>query len=375
MTNILQKISFFCVTLLFPSLIFSNDSLSKLEKKTANSLLGAGFKKQSQNNCPKSVECSQEPKFCNTLFIDKCSSKPSFTLDVLYFKAIEDSLKYGENDSNFSNYPISDNSKTIQQKFKYSPGIRVSLNLPAYDCWMLGFSYTHFSAIPQTTHAQNNDGALFGSLIAPVYYAPVNENVSNLSGKWTLRLESFDALLKKKIILDNSFLASIFMGLQGCSIHQKVNVNYTFFNPRPSLASPQSVRGYSSLFGIGPKMGAELKLIFPYAFSFFAKGSFSCILGAFKTTTKYSRPIISNAYDNISLKDNPMRICTVSELQMAFSKWWTTSNCIDIEFTIGWETQVWSRQMRMNWFNTLSSPPDGSDLTLHGPFANLSIWF
>jgi len=372
--NITQCIRFFGLAVCTPLLLYAEEKPNKLDKKTPVALLSFGIKKATDPCCTPPVECPPEPRFCNTMFIDRCDLKPSVGLDFLYFKAVEDTLKYGEKDSNFGSYPLPDKSKTIQQSFNYSPGLRVTLDLPSYDSWLLGFSYMHFSVIPRTIHQKDAYGRIFGSLISPVYYAPANENISKLSGKWKLKLDSFDVLLKKKIILDNSFLASIFMGLQGCSIHQKVTVDYTFFNPRKTLASPQSVKGFSSVFGIGPEIGTELKLIFPHAFSFFAKASFSCILGSFKTHTNYTKPIIPT-YEKISLKDRPLRVCTVSQLQMAFSKWWSSSSCVDIEITIGWETQVWSRQMRMNWFNTLSCPPDGSDLTLHGPFANLSFWF
>ncbi|WP_215217048.1 Lpg1974 family pore-forming outer membrane protein [Candidatus Rhabdochlamydia sp. W815] len=309
---------------------------------------------------------------CDVLLVKNPETQQNIVVDYLLFRAIEDTLKYGE--TNFRLIPPP--SHDIEQDFSYNPGIRVTLNIPTYDYWLLSGSCTYFRADPSRVTSDDPTGNIFANLVAPTYFSPVNQQVSHLSGKWELKMQIFDVLFKKGLMIGKSFIIEPFFGVQGCTIKQKVDVHYTFFKPRTSLRPPQSVKGISRVSGVGPELGAEFRMVFPYRISLFARGGFSCLLGSFKGHTDYGDLLgCSSSSTQISLKDHKLRLFSSMLLQIALSKWWCTSRSSELELTLGWETQIWSRQMRMNWFSTLASPSEGSDLTLHGPFVRFSLSF
>lgn len=306
----------------------------------------------------------------DVLSVKRPEIEQNLVVDYLYFRAIEDTLKYGE-----TNFNLSAPTHAIEQDFNYNSGVRATVNIPTYDRWLLSGSYTYFRAHPSKVTASDPAGNIFANLVVPTYFSPVNQQVTNLSGEWTIRMQVFDILFKKGIVIGKSLQVEPFFGLQGCSIKQQVDVDYIYSKPRASLAPPQKVKGISRVSGIGPELGTEVKLLFPCQISFFARGGFSCLLGSFKMHTDYGNLLNCPVSRKISLHDHKLRIFSVAQLQVALSKWWCTSRNSELELTVGWETQVWWRQMRMNWFSTLASPPDGSDLTLHGPFVRLSLGF
>jgi Legionella pneumophila major outer membrane protein precursor len=309
---------------------------------------------------------------CDVLLVKNPEIQQNLVVDYLYFRAIEDTLKYGE--TNFGLIPPP--SHDIEQDFSYNSGVRATINIPTYDRWLLSGSYTYFRAHPSKVTANDPTGNIFANLVVPTYFSPVNQQVSHLSGEWELKMQIFDVLFKKGLMIGKSFLIEPFFGVQGCTVKQTVDVHYTFFNPRTSLRPPQKVKGVSRVSGIGPELGAEFRLVFPCQISLFARGGVSCLLGSFKMHTDYGNLLgCSSSSTQISLKDHKLRLFSSMQLQVALSKWWCTSRNSELELTVGWETQVWWRQMRMNWFSTLAFPPDGSDLTLHGPFIRLSLGF
>ena len=309
---------------------------------------------------------------CDLLLVKNLEIQQNLNIDYLYFRAIEDTLKYGE--TNFSLVPPP--SHNIEQDFSYNPGIRATISIPTYDHWLLSGSYTHFRVYPSKVIINDSTGNIFANLVVPTYFSPVNQQVSRLCGEWELKMQIFDVLFKKGLMIGKSLLIEPFFGVQGCTVKQTVDVNYIFFNPRTSLKPPQKVKGVSRVSGVGPELGAEFRLVFPCQMSLFARGGISCLLGSFKMHTDYGNLLgCSLSSTQISLKDHKLRLFSSMQLQIAFSKYWRSSLNFELELTMGWETQVWWRQMRMNWFSTLAFPPDGSDLTLHGPFIRLSLGF
>lgn len=305
-----------------------------------------------------------------SLSIKNPEIEQNLVIDYLYFRAIEDTLKYGE-----TNFNLRAPTHAIEQDFSYNSGVRATVNIPTYDRWLLSGSYTYFRAHPSKVTASDPTGNIFANLVVPTYFSPVNQQVTNLSGEWGLKMQIFDVLFKSGLVLGKSFELEPFFGLQGCSVKQQVDVHYAYFRPRTSLAPPKEWKVSVEVSGIGPELGTEVKLLLPCQISFFARGGISCLLGSFNMHTDYGDLLNCPPSQKISLKDHKLRLFSAVQLQLALSKWWCTSRSSELELTIGWETQMWWRQMRMNWFSTLAFPPDGSDLTLHGPFARLSLGF
>jgi hypothetical protein len=90
--------------------------------------------------------------------------------------------------------------------------------------------------------------------------------------------------------------------------------------------------------------------------------------------TKYRDFLDAPSNSTVEIKDSERRVFTVEQLQAGLMKKWIYPKW-GFGVALGWEFQVWTRQMRLNWFNSFSTPPNGSDLSLYGPFLNLFLDF
>ena len=169
-----------------------------------------------------------------SLSIKNPEIEQNLVIDYLYFRAIEDTLKYGE-----TNFNLRAPTHAIEQDFSYNSGVRATVNIPTYDRWLLSGSYTYFRAHPSKVTASDPTGNIFANLVVPTYFSPVNQQVTNLSGEWGLKMQIFDVLFKSGLVLGKSFELEPFFGLQGCSVKQQVDVHYAYFRPRTSLAPPK----------------------------------------------------------------------------------------------------------------------------------------
>ena len=70
----------------------------------------------------------------------------NLVVDYLFFRAIEDTLKYGE--TNFDLVPPP--SHDIEQDFSYNSGVRATINIPTYDRWLLVVLIPTFGPILQS---------------------------------------------------------------------------------------------------------------------------------------------------------------------------------------------------------------------------------
>jgi len=136
------------------------------------------------------------------------------------------------------------------------------------------------------------------------------------------------------------------------------------------------VIGESSFWGVGPAIGVELAYFISEKFSVFFNGQFSCLAGGFDTKTLYQEfePEVTPPNSEIEIKNSEMRTSSVEQIQAGINKKWSTKSSF-IEIAIGWEMQIWQKQMRLNYFSTFVSPPSGSDLSFYGPFFRLKMGF
>jgi hypothetical protein len=61
--------------------------------------------------------------------------------------------------------------------------------------------------------------------------------------------------------------------------------------------------------------------------------------------------------------------------QAGINKQWVFKRGASLEVALGWELQIWEKQLRLNYFSTFVSTPSGSDLSLYGPFFKANIGF
>ncbi len=337
---------------------------------------------------------------CNCINATAPLDNMGFYIDILYFKPIQDTLKYGEKntftmgpiDPSFATYanPIfsSPPGESVNQLFDYKLGVRANLQIPLnYDEWEFDLTYTYFHPLMPPSIAIDAAQFLFTTL-SNSYYPLANNSLNNqcgyINGVWRLKMDVGELELKRPFLVGKSLVIQPLLGIKTSLVRQHVQVKYQDYylgivgaTGFPPVTSPQKVIGKSKVWGVGPELGAEMKFLIPRHFSFFLRGAFSCMLGRFNTTTKYTDFVtaVGGATGATIIREKLTRLFSVAQLQGSVSKWWMLGKCSSLELMVGWETQVWWRQNRMNWFSTVALPPDGSDLTLQGPFGRVNITF
>jgi hypothetical protein len=294
-------------------------------------------------------------------------------LELLYFEAIEDSILYADKVPQNSTYrPV---IKTFEQNPSWSPGFRLSFDTClSYNNWEVGTNYTFYYNHPHRVHKTSDDFSIFGVLVIPAFGINGNSFAKEVHGSWDLMMNVFDLVLKKSLWSTEGFAIKPLGGIKACIINQKMKTTYKNFRiDFPQDTTPQKMTGKNDVWGIGMQVGAEMRYELPAQFSLFFNANFSCLWGLFNLKTVYKDMLNSPSKAKISVKDNKHRIFPSTQIQTGFSKEWEFKSNKKVGIALGWEMQIWWRQLRMNWFSTLVTPPDGSDLTLNGPF--LGLWF
>ncbi|MDP1614497.1 MAG: Lpg1974 family pore-forming outer membrane protein [Methylococcales bacterium] len=314
-------------------------------------------------------------------------------LDALYFKPIQDNLRYGETHSMDFIPP----GHSIDQKFSYKLGVRVGVDIPIwYDGWEIDSTYTYFHPSMPPARVVDPGQFLFMSLIQsyfPLVNNSLNVQCGEVKGSWHLKMDVLELLLKRTCQISRSFFISPIMGIEASLIRQRVTVNYLniYINNGslvPSsgpIINPQKVIGANETWGVGPELGTELRFVMPKEVNLFFRGSFSCMFGKMESTTKYTDRLGSTgAFPNIVtvpvsgssiLKDNAVQTFSMMQLQASLSKVFGIGKHSSLEVLVGWETQFWWNLNRIEWYSSLTLPSGGADLSLQGPFGRVEYKF
>ncbi|MCC6127592.1 MAG: hypothetical protein IT584_00090 [Chlamydiae bacterium] len=343
---------------------------------------------------------SQNCAACNTWVSSQLYAPQKtvgFSADVLYFQPVQDNLKYGETNT----VTLSPPGQSVDQSFMYKLGFRGALHIPLYyDDWGMDVSYMYFYPTMPTTHKVDGNQFLFMTL-AQTYFVQVNNALNiqcgEITGNWALKMDVLDIELKRSCWLGKSFFIEPILGLQASRVRQRLVVRYDnlYINngangPNGPLLNPQKIVSTSEVWGLGPEVGANMRFLLPQGFNLFFRAAFSSMFGQFKTTTKYSEfiatsggitaippsALISVPVSNIStLKETIARSFSMMQIQASFAKLWKFGKTGSVELVLGWETQFWWSQNRMNWFSTVALPSEGADLSLQGPFGRVDVQF
>ena len=307
-----------------------------------------------------------------------------FYVDWLYFMPIQDTLKYAQTNTFGMGPPYSGPGHSLYQAFEYDSGVRLGFATPVhYDGWEAEVIYTFFHP---TVHpvSKTDPGQFIFTTLANSFFPLENNDLNNqcgyAKGQWQLKMDVLDLEYKKLFHVGKSLTIEPLFGVKSSLIRQHIKVEYkdmllALIGDPYEIECPQKVISKSKVWGVGPDLGFEMRFLTPKKFSILLKGTFACMLGQFDTTTKYtdlltvSGPVIGS---NI-IQEKITRLFSVAQVQGSVSKWWPIGDFASLEVLLGWETQVWWRQNRMNWYPSLALPPDGSDLTLQGPFGRISF--
>jgi hypothetical protein len=317
------------------------------------------------------IEPSSQYQIAKTPILAAPMPHGNFSTDLLNWEGIEESMRYAM--KNWSaEYP---SSPAVNQKLGYDLGVRVSFAAPIdYDRWEAALVYTCFYNTPPATHVKDPTGNLFGNLNFPIISGNSLQTLYAAKGKWHLKMNVLDLELRRPIMIGESLLLQPSMCGKACFIHQRVNVRYSYVNhtdgscPMDTSDSTNAnrIRAVSSVWGVGPELGLEMRFLIPKQFSLFLKGAFAAMYGIFDGHTLYSE---YNGFDFESdLSEKKTALFEFGQLQCGLSKWWKIKDDHSMELTVGWETQIWWGQQRMNWWSTTTLPPQGATLSVKGPF-------
>jgi len=305
--------------------------------------------------------------------------------DFLYFKALEDSINYAEKIP--QDFTFTPKVNSISQRFDYEPGFRIGAVYEFSD-WEVYSSWMRYYIRPPARKASDNFFGILSTLSTPVWGALGNDQTTGVKGSWHLNMDVIDALVRRNLCF-KGFTLTPLAGVKFGLIEQKIEVEYEQFlnalsllSINPTLAAifdlvtPRDVSGKSSFWGIGPTIGLELSYLLPKQFRFFLNGNLSCLIGTFHTKTLYKNftPEIVPEDSEIKIKDSNTRTPLVEQLQAGISKRWESKHS-HFEMILGWEVQVWQKQMYLNYFSTFVSTAKGSDLSLYGPFFRVKFGF
>jgi hypothetical protein len=299
-------------------------------------------------------------------------SHGNMVLELIYWEAIEDSLRFA-----MKNCPAASVGATaavtdsplcpaVNQRLGYDPGARASVFVPIlYDEWELGATYTYFYTTPPVSRVNDPRGYLYANLESSALgNFSAAQSLTSAKSKWNLKMNVVDLELRRPFVIGQALMLEPIMGAKASFVRQKYDVHYGFFTPGTGQAN--RVIGTSSVWALGPEFGAEMRFLIPKQVSFSVKGMFAAMMGIFSGNTLYTEYYETD--EEMSLTEKKTRLFEVGQLQCGFSKWWAIKNESSLELTLGWEAQIWWRQMRMNWMSTATLPPQGADLTIQGPF-------
>ncbi len=294
-------------------------------------------------------------------------SNGKVSLEMLYWEGVEESLRYAMKNLTAA----TPSSPFVNQNWGYDPGARASIFIPLfYDEWDAGLTYTYFYSTPPATHVKDPEGDLLASLNFSSISSSPWQAATAAKGKWNLKMNVVDFEMTRPFVIGQALLLQPSMGGKACFIRQKVDVHYTYTLKERASAVPQSnagrIRAHSSVWGVGPEIGCEMRFLIPKHISLSIKGAFSAMLGNFSGVTSYSD--YANPDWEGLLVEKKTALFEVGQMQVGLSKWWRIKDASSLELTLGWESQIWWGQMRMNWWSTAVLPPEGSTLTVKGPF-------
>lgn len=329
----------------------------------------------------------QSPKTVNHQPSNRCPSygqcygQFGIAAEFLYFKAIEDELKYAQWTPQAPSY--NPTSYPLDQHFSFSPGSRVWLtySLPTKQEIRLNWMYYHSD--PRSLSKDSTDFSILAVLALPTYGITQNQLVNHVHGRWTLNINAFDLDVKLPLHLRKSFTLSPSGGIKLGFVNQHISVSYSDFNTslQPLANTPQHIKGKNNMWGLGPMVGLEGKFHLPCQFGIFFYGGVAGLAGRFTLRTTYTNFLLAPPSASLTLKEHQWRVSVVEQLTAGLDKIWTFCTCrannkkIDFEIAAGWEVQVWTRQFRLNLFDSFVEPAEGADLTLYGPFARAAIYF
>lgn len=308
-------------------------------------------------------------------------------LEFLWFKAIQDGIKYAHYDPTAPTF--TPKSTPLEQHFDYAPGSRVSANyiLPTCEQQEIRANWMYYHSKPDELQRDTDDFSIFAGLALPTIGITQNQMCKHVEGEWELTLNAFELDVKVPLHLSKRFMLSPSGGVKLGFVDQDIDVHYGNFassvtqdqNFVAAANTPTHIHAESDMWGLGPLIGLEGKILIPGEFGLFFSGGFAALAGRYSLDTKYEDFLQAPPGSRLTVRNHEWRVSLVEQVKVGLDKKWHFRTCrfnnMVLEVALGWEVQVWTNQWKPNLFDNFVRPANGEDLTLYGPFAKVGLNF
>ena len=372
---------FFCFFFSCTAFIYADEAAAVLQKEDETTVV-LQKEEKSEPFCKAATETyswNQDLSYETCTCVQEEREPMFFAVDWVYFKAVEDSLRYS------IRFPatvdkietINADSSCFEQKPSYRSGYRVSGALPsACGKWRIGGSWLNFISSPPSVHVESPDFGLVANYAIPNFGLINTLGTNAATGKWKLHVDEFDLVLQKRLCFDSKIILNPYAGVKGGIISQNTHVQYEGLSDvgTGSLPAPQSFRAKSSYWGVGPVLGIAINYPLTGSLQMFFDGSLAGVVGDFKVCSTY-QDFVDNPSLEWLIKNTKTNLSIATQWRAGIQLFREMSRFL-LQLEAGWEAHHWSGQMRMDSMATFILPQNsGADLSFYGPFFRILLAF
>jgi len=273
----------------------------------------------------------------------------SVEADFIYWRADEDGTDYvltsHSSDSRFHKPGIS-----------WDPGFKVGIGYTwaNQDFWDLFLRWTYLH-----THQDGNEKASSTDLLTPIWSPSVlGQQALSASVDWKVRYNTFDLEMGRDYFISKTIALRPCVGLRGASIRQHYQTKYLGEITTTSLPVHTHMKAENNFWGLGARVGAQMKWHFTRRWSFIGAVDGSLLYGHFDIHQKLKGVQVSPA--DFGFKDAFSKVATNLEASLGFA--WETFFCNDkyrVAVSLAYEFSEWFSQNRMKQFNLFDNIANG----------------
>lgn len=223
-------------------------------------------------------------------------SRYSVEAEFLWFKPTDPTLKFAEY------IPQTETFEPkifhIGSQMIYQPGFRIGVSLAPSGEWELGGTWMFYQAAPAPSVQDTDDFSLYANWATTSYNQPAYNLLNLVDGEWRAKLNVFDFEFRSPFQIGGSLVIRPILGVRGAIFENRTTIGYgeyitnrTRAVPSDLLAGvfpPQKVSMHQRTWGVGPEVGAEVRLS-PYKLmDILFKASFAPLTGIESLKAVYS---------------------------------------------------------------------------------------
>jgi Legionella pneumophila major outer membrane protein precursor len=276
---------------------------------------------------------------------------------------------------NFMDFAILDSGTALatsgeiaQLDYKNVTATRLGITYrPENTAWELGATHTWFQSDSNRSVVRDQNGALFSTFTHPFQ----NDSADTASARANLSYRSTAVDLGYRLQVGKSLGLRIFGGLQYSDVKQDMNVAYDGrdFNK----ATTETANRFQ---GVGPRFGAEAKVMIAKDLSLFGQGAGALLVGNRETSYRETDNDGADVVASVA-QDRKNQFVPVVDLSLGLSWQPTLWKQTKLNLATGYEYQHWFNLSESIRFADSSSPgaftQTQNSLSLRGFFLKLGI--